>query len=53
MLTVRRPDAALLAGITKGALVVGGMDPYGNESQVAALGAAGATVIAKIGRAHV
>jgi NAD(P) transhydrogenase subunit alpha len=46
VLTVRRPDAALLGGIAKGALVVGGMDPYGSEKQVLALAKAGATVIA-------
>ena len=46
VLTVRRPDAALLSGIAKGALVVGGMDPYGHEGDIAALGRAGATVIA-------
>jgi len=46
VLTVRRPDAALLGGIAKGALVVGGMDPYGHESEIAALGKAGATAIA-------
>jgi len=46
VLTVRRPGAALLQGIAKGALVVGGMDPYGHEGEIAALGKAGATVIA-------
>ena len=46
VLTVRRPEASLLSGIAKGALVVGGMDPYGHEAEIAALGKAGATVIA-------
>ncbi|HEU4969147.1 NAD(P) transhydrogenase subunit alpha [Sphingomonas sp.] len=46
ILTVRRPDAALLAGAGKGALVVGGMDPYGNEGDIAALAKTGATVVA-------
>jgi NAD(P) transhydrogenase subunit alpha len=46
VLTVRRPDAALLAGINKGALVIGGMDPYGHEAEIAALGRAGANVVA-------
>jgi len=46
MLTVRRPDASLLAGIAKGALVVGGMDPYGHEGEIAAIGKTGASVIA-------
>ena len=46
VLTVRRPDAALLKGMAAGALVVGGMDPYGHEGEIAALGSTGATVIA-------
>ena len=46
VLTVRRPAAALLKGVAKGALVIGTMDPYGNEGDVAALGKAGVTVIA-------
>jgi H+-translocating NAD(P) transhydrogenase subunit alpha len=46
VLTVRRPEASVLSGIAKGALVVGGMDPYGHEADIAALGKAGATVIA-------
>ncbi|MDR3473186.1 MAG: Re/Si-specific NAD(P)(+) transhydrogenase subunit alpha [Devosia sp.] len=46
VLTVRRPEAGPLAGMAKGALVVGGMDPYGHENDIAALAKAGATVIA-------
>jgi NAD(P) transhydrogenase subunit alpha len=43
---VRRPEAGRLAGIAPGALVVGGMDPYGHEAEVAALAGTGASVIA-------
>ena len=46
VLTVRRPDAALFGGVAKGALVVGGMDPYGNEKQILGLAKKGVTVIA-------
>jgi NAD(P) transhydrogenase subunit alpha len=46
VLTVRRPEAPLLSGVAKGALVVGGMDPYGHEPEIGALAKAGATVIA-------
>ena len=46
VLTVRRPDAKLFGGVAKGALVVGGMDPYGNEAQIEALAKTGVTVIA-------
>ncbi len=46
VLTVRRPAAALLAGVGNGALVVGGMDPYGHESEIVALAGTGATTIA-------
>ena len=31
VLTVRRPSAASLAGVAKGALVIGALDPYGND----------------------
>src|SRR5690606_16606052 len=37
VLVVRRPAAAELAGVNKGALVIGALDPYGNEKDVAAL----------------
>lgn len=46
VLTVRRPGAAVLAGAAAGALVVGAMDPYGNEGEIAALAKAGVTAIA-------
>ena len=46
VLTVRRPAASQLKGVAKGALVVGAMDPYGNEGEIAALAAAGVTAVA-------
>jgi H+-translocating NAD(P) transhydrogenase subunit alpha len=46
VLTVRRPAAALLRGVAKGALVIGALDPYGNEGEIAALAKAGVTAIA-------
>ena len=46
VLTVRRPAAGMLSGAKAGALVIGGMDPYGNESEIDALGKAGFTTVA-------
>lgn len=46
VLTVRRPGAAVLSGAAAGALVIGAMDPYGNEGEIAALAKAGVTAIA-------
>lgn len=46
VLTVRRPTAAQLKGAAKGALVIGGMDPFGNEKDIAALAKSGASVFA-------
>ncbi|WP_423066643.1 Re/Si-specific NAD(P)(+) transhydrogenase subunit alpha [Devosia sp. CN2-171] len=46
VLTVRRPGAAGIAGANPGALVIGAMDPYGNEGDIAALAKAGVTAIA-------
>jgi len=46
VLTVRRPEAGLLKGVAKGALVIGGLDPYGNEADIAALAQAGVTAVA-------
>jgi NAD(P) transhydrogenase subunit alpha len=46
VLTVRRPGAAVLKGAKRGALVIGAMDPYGHEGEIAQLGAAGYTTIA-------
>lgn len=45
VLVVRRPAAAELAGVNKGALVIGALDPYGNEKDVAALAKAGVTAM--------
>ncbi len=45
VLTVRRPTAASLAGVSKGALVIGALDPYGNDKDVAALAKAGVTAV--------
>ncbi len=46
VLTVRRPAAGLLKGVAKGALVIGTLDPYGHEGEIAALAAAGVTAVA-------
>ena len=46
VLTVRRPSAAMLKGAKAGALVVGTLDPYGNEAEIAELAAAGVTAVA-------
>jgi NAD(P) transhydrogenase subunit alpha len=46
VLAVRRPAASALAGAAKGALVIGIMDPYGNEPEIAALAKAGVTAVA-------
>ncbi len=46
VLTVRRPSAALVTGAAKGALVIGTLDPYGNEGEIAELANAGVTAIA-------
>jgi len=46
VLKVRRPSAAELAGVKKGALVIAIMDPYGNEPALKALADAGVTAFA-------
>jgi NAD(P) transhydrogenase subunit alpha len=46
VLVVRRPEAALLKGAAKGALVIGALDPFGNEADVAALAKAGVSAFA-------
>ncbi|OAM73150.1 Re/Si-specific NAD(P)(+) transhydrogenase subunit alpha [Devosia elaeis] len=46
VLVVRRPAAADLAGVNKGALLIGALDPYGNEKDVAALAKAGVSAVA-------
>nr|WP_108397945.1 Re/Si-specific NAD(P)(+) transhydrogenase subunit alpha [Devosia submarina] len=45
VLTVRRPSAASLAGVATGALVIGALDPYGNEADILALAQAGVTAM--------
>jgi NAD(P) transhydrogenase subunit alpha len=45
VLTVRRPTAASLAGGAKGALLIGALDPYGNDAELAGLAKAGVTAI--------
>ena len=46
VLTVRRPKVSSLNGVNPGALVIGTMDPYGNEAEIAALAKAGVTTVA-------
>jgi len=46
VLSVRRPKASSLNGVNPGALVIGTMDPYGNEAEIASLAKAGVTAIA-------
>jgi NAD(P) transhydrogenase subunit alpha len=46
VLTVRRPNAASLAGAGRGALVISIMDPYGNEAALKSLADAGVTAFA-------
>jgi NAD(P) transhydrogenase subunit alpha len=46
VLAVRRPAAALLSGAAPGALVIGTLDPYGNEGEIASLAGAGVTAVA-------
>ncbi len=46
VLTVRRPTVDVLAGAATGALVIGSMDPYGNEREIDALGKTGVTLAA-------
>jgi NAD(P) transhydrogenase subunit alpha len=45
ILSVRRPQAALAAGAASGALLIGALDPYGNEGELAALAQAGITAM--------
>ncbi|HEY0033333.1 MAG TPA: Re/Si-specific NAD(P)(+) transhydrogenase subunit alpha [Devosia sp.] len=45
VLAVRRPDAAMLRGVASGALLIGALDPYGNEADIAALARAGVTAM--------
>ena len=46
VLAVRRPDATGLKGVAKGALLIGTMDPYGHEGEIAALAATGTSTFA-------
>lgn len=46
VLSVRRPEAVDLAGVAKGALLIGTLDPYGNEAEIAALAGTGVTAVA-------
>ncbi|WP_417310132.1 Re/Si-specific NAD(P)(+) transhydrogenase subunit alpha [Devosia sp.] len=46
VLTVRRPQAASLKSVAAGALVIGGMDPFGHEADIAALADTGVTLVA-------
>ncbi len=46
VLTVRRPTVDVLIGAKGGALVIGTMDPFGNEGDVESLGKAGFTAVA-------
>ena len=45
VLTVRRPSAASLSGVARGGLVIGALDPYGNDAELAALAKAGVTAL--------
>jgi NAD/NADP transhydrogenase alpha subunit len=45
VLCVRRPPAGDLAGVNKGALLIGALDPYGNEKDIAALAKAGVAAV--------
>ena len=44
VLSVRRPDAALLSAMKSGAMIVGNMDPYGDKAGLDALAKTGLTV---------
>ncbi len=46
VLTVRRPKVSSLNGVNSGALVIGAMDPYGTEGEIASLAKAGVTAVA-------
>jgi len=46
VLHVRRPEAKELSAVKSGALVIGVMDPYGNEEAIGALAAAGVRAFA-------
>jgi NAD(P) transhydrogenase subunit alpha len=46
VLAVRRPSSTLVAGAARGALVIGTLDPYGNEGEIAELARTGVTAVA-------
>src|SRR5688572_15025624 len=46
VLTVRRPSAKLLKGLKKGAIIAGGLDPYGDRKGLEALAKPGQTLFA-------
>jgi NAD(P) transhydrogenase subunit alpha len=46
VLAVRRPQAAALTGVARGAAVVATMDPYGNEAALSGLAGAGVSAFA-------
>ncbi|SFV26920.1 NAD(P) transhydrogenase subunit alpha [Devosia crocina] len=46
ILTVRRPWAGRLAGANPGALLIGALDPFGNDAEISDLARAGITAIA-------
>lgn len=46
VLSVRRPTASALKGVAKDALLIGGLDPFGNEKDIAAIGKAGVSAFA-------
>ena len=46
VLAVRRPAAGAISGAAPGALVIGTMDPYGNEGEIAGLARTGVTAVA-------
>src|SRR5690606_7347006 len=46
VLSVRRPMAADVAGAARGALVIGTLDPFGHEGEIAALAGTGVTAVA-------
>jgi NAD(P) transhydrogenase subunit alpha len=45
VLSVRRPSPLALAGVAPGALVIGALDPFGNEAEIHALAQAGVTAM--------
>ena len=46
VLTVRRPSGELLSSLKRGALLIGGLEPYGDKAGLEAIAASGATAFA-------